>query len=30
MKGQKIDVRQLGFMVNNRPDQRDDINKVQM
>ncbi len=30
MKGQKIDVKQLGFMVNNRPEQRDDIDKVQM
>lgn len=30
MKGQKIDVKQLGFMVNNRPEQRDDIDRVQM
>lgn len=30
MKGQKIDVKQLGFMVNNRPEQRDDIDKIQM
>ncbi|CAF1014462.1 unnamed protein product [Rotaria sp. Silwood1] len=30
MKGQKIDVKQLGFMVNNRPEQRDDIDKVPM
>jgi len=30
MKGQKIDVKQLGFMVNKRPEQRDDIDKVQM
>jgi hypothetical protein len=30
MKGQKIDVKQLGFMVNNRPEHRDDIDKVQM
>ncbi|CAF4861369.1 unnamed protein product, partial [Rotaria socialis] len=26
-KGQKIDVKQLGFMVNNRPEHRDDIDK---
>lgn len=30
MKGQKIDVKQLGFMVNNRPEQRDGIDRVQM
>jgi hypothetical protein len=30
MKGQKVDVKQLGFMVNNRPEQRDDIDRVQM
>lgn len=30
MKGQKIDAKQLGFMVNNRPEQRDDIDRVQM
>ncbi|CAF1566550.1 unnamed protein product [Adineta ricciae] len=30
MKGQKIDVKQLGFMVNNRPEQRDDIDRVLM
>ncbi|CAM4806474.1 unnamed protein product [Rotaria magnacalcarata] len=29
-KGQKIDVKQLGFMVNNRPEHRDDIDKVPM
>ncbi|CAF3691301.1 unnamed protein product [Rotaria sordida] len=28
MKGQKIDGKQLGFMVNNRPEQRDDIDQV--
>ncbi|CAF4504864.1 unnamed protein product [Rotaria sp. Silwood1] len=28
MKGQKIDAKQLGFVVNNRPEQRDDIDKV--
>lgn len=28
MKGQKLDVKQLGFTVNNRPEQRDDIDKV--
>ena len=28
MKGQKIDVKQLGFMVNNRPEHRDDIDRV--
>ena len=30
MKGQKIDVKQLGFMMNNRPEQRDDIDRVPM
>ena len=30
MKGQKLDGKQLGFMVNNRPEQRDDIDKVSM
>jgi hypothetical protein len=30
MKGQKLDVKQLGFMVNNRPEQRDDIDKISM
>ena len=30
LKAQKIDVKQLGFMVNNRPEQRDDIDKVPM
>ncbi len=30
MKGQKLDVKQLGFIVNNRPEQRDDIDKVPM
>lgn len=28
MKGQKIDSKQLGFIVNNRPEQRDDIDQV--
>jgi hypothetical protein len=30
MKGQKLDAKQLGFIVNNRPEQRDDIDKVPM
>ncbi len=30
MKGQKVDVKQLGFTVNNRPEQRDDIDQVPM
>lgn len=28
MKGQKLDGKQLGFVVNNRPEQREDIDKV--
>lgn len=30
MKGQKVDGKQLGFTVSNRPEQRDDIEKVPM
>ena len=28
MKGQKVDSKQLGFIVNNRPEQREDIDQV--